>query len=74
MSEAAHAAPNLPLVLGLNLPGLLLPVFLTLRLRREHPFAAAKDEFPVAVRPVGGRGGSPRGSARSMPKSWPRAG
>ena len=34
-----HATPHLPLVLGLNLPWLLVPIFLTLRLRREHPFA-----------------------------------
>jgi hypothetical protein len=34
-----HAAPNFPLALGLNLPWLLIPVFLTLRLKREHPFA-----------------------------------
>jgi hypothetical protein len=34
------AAPNFPLVLGLNLPWLLVPILLTLRLRREHPFAA----------------------------------
>lgn len=37
-----HAAPNAPVVIGLNLPWLLLPIFLTLRLRREHPFAAAR--------------------------------
>jgi EXPERA (EXPanded EBP superfamily) len=36
-----HATPNLPLVLGLNLPWLLMPLFLTLRLRKEHPFAQA---------------------------------
>jgi hypothetical protein len=34
-----HATPHLPLVLGLNLPWLLTPIFLTLRMRREHPFA-----------------------------------
>jgi hypothetical protein len=33
-----HATPHLPLVLGLNLPWLLMPIFLTLRLRPEHPF------------------------------------
>jgi hypothetical protein len=33
------AAPNFPFVLGLNLPWLLMPIFLTLRLRKEHPFA-----------------------------------
>jgi hypothetical protein len=35
-----HAAPNFPLVFGLNLPWLLMPVLLALRLRREHPFTA----------------------------------
>jgi hypothetical protein len=34
-----HATPHFPLVLGLNLPWLLMPIFLTLRLRKEHPFA-----------------------------------
>ena len=38
--EAAgpHAAPNLPFVLLLNLPWLLLPIILTLRLQKQHPF------------------------------------
>ncbi len=38
--EAAgpHATPHLPLVLSLNLPWLLMPIFLTFRLRSEHPF------------------------------------
>jgi hypothetical protein len=36
-----HAAPNFPLVLGLNLPWLLVPILLTLRLRREHPFSTS---------------------------------
>lgn len=38
--EAAgpHATPHLPLVLALNLPWLLMPIFLTWRLRSEHPF------------------------------------
>ena len=35
-----HATPHLPLVLGLNLPWLLFPIFLTLRLRKEHPFSS----------------------------------
>ena len=35
-----HATPNLPLVFALNLPWLLVPVLLTLRLRKEHPFSA----------------------------------
>jgi hypothetical protein len=34
-----HATPSLPLVLGLNLPWLLIPIFLTLRMRKERPFA-----------------------------------
>ena len=33
-----HAAPHFPVVLGLNLPWLLMPIFLTFRLRKEHPF------------------------------------
>jgi emopamil binding protein len=33
-----HATPHLLEVVGLNLPWLLFPIFLTLRLRREHPF------------------------------------
>jgi hypothetical protein len=38
--EAAgpHATPDLPYVFALNLPWLLLPIFLTLRLRKQHPF------------------------------------
>jgi hypothetical protein len=35
-----HATSHLPLVLGLNLPWLLTPIFLTLRLRKEHPFTS----------------------------------
>jgi hypothetical protein len=35
------AAPNFPLVLGLNLPWLLVPILLTLRLRRENPFSTS---------------------------------
>lgn len=34
-----HATPHLPIVLLLNLPWLLMPIFLTLRLRKEGPFA-----------------------------------
>jgi len=34
-----YATPHLPLVFGLNLPWLLMPIFLTLRMRKEHPFA-----------------------------------
>ena len=33
-----NAAPNFPIVLALNLPWLLMPICLTLRLRSEHPF------------------------------------
>ena len=40
-----HATPHLPMVLGLNLPWLLMPILLTLRLRREHPFAAEVAEM-----------------------------
>ena len=39
-----YATPHLPLVLGLNLPWLLTPIFLTLRLRKEHPFASEAQE------------------------------
>ena len=50
--EAAgpHATPNFPFVLALNLPWLLMPIFLTLRLRKEHPFALAAA--PVKTRPI----------------------
>jgi hypothetical protein len=43
----AYAAPNFPFVLALNLPWLLIPVFLTLRLRKEHPFAETNIPFPA---------------------------
>ncbi len=33
-----HASPHLPLVLSANLPWLLIPILLALRLRKEHPF------------------------------------
>ena len=33
-----HATPHLPIVLLLNLPWLLIPIILTLRLRKERPF------------------------------------
>jgi len=32
-------------VLALNLPWLLTPLFLTFRLRKEHPFAEESPEF-----------------------------
>jgi hypothetical protein len=35
-----HATPNLPAVLTLNLPWLLIPLLLTLRLWRDAPFTA----------------------------------
>jgi hypothetical protein len=44
-----HAAPNLALVLALNLPWLLVPLLLTLRLRREHPFAREMSETQMAT-------------------------
>ncbi len=43
-----HATSHLPLVLGLNLPWLLMPLFLTFRLRREHPFSQA--EIKISAR------------------------
>lgn len=42
-----HATAHLPLVLVLNLPWLLTPIFLTLRLRKEHPFA--RDTAQVTI-------------------------
>jgi len=33
-----HASPHLGIVLALNLPWLLLPILLTIRLWKEHPF------------------------------------
>jgi hypothetical protein len=38
-----HAAPNLPVVVMLNLPWLLMPLLLTYRMRREHPFTRVLD-------------------------------
>src|SRR5215216_3021218 len=35
-----HATTHLPLVLALNLPWLLMPIFLTFRLHKEHPFTS----------------------------------
>ena len=43
-----HATPHLLLVLGLNLPWLLIPLFLTLRLRKEHPFS--RDVTQITTR------------------------
>lgn len=40
-----HATPHFPFVLALNLPWLLMPIFLTLRLRKEHPFAQAAGQI-----------------------------
>lgn len=47
--EAAgpYATSHLPLVLGLNLPWLLMPIFLTLRLRKEHPFIEDRKQVPT---------------------------
>lgn len=42
-----HATPHLPLVLGLNLPWLLMPILLTWRLRKEHPFQRVEPQFSV---------------------------
>ena len=38
-----YASPRLLAVLALNLPWLLLPIALTLRLRRDHPFTIPKS-------------------------------
>ena len=37
-----HATPHLPIVLLLNLPWLLMPIVLTLRLRKERPFTTVE--------------------------------
>jgi hypothetical protein len=37
-----HATPHLPIVLLLNLPWLLVPILLTLRLRKERPFTTVE--------------------------------
>ena len=42
-----HAGPNFPFVLALNLPWLLMPIALTFRLRKEHPFAQLAAESTV---------------------------
>ena len=42
-----HASPHLPLVLALNLPWLLLPFLLTLRLLPEHPFTMMTEQAPA---------------------------
>ena len=39
-----HASPHLPIVLALNLPWLLLPILLTIRLWKEHPFTMEISE------------------------------
>ena len=39
-----HASPHLPVVLALNLPWLLLPILLTIRLWNEHPFSREAEE------------------------------
>ncbi len=49
-----HATPHLPLVLGLNLPWLLMPIFLTLRMWKEHPFVGAdSSELYATLRNLG---------------------
>ncbi len=58
-----HASPALPLVIGLNLPWLLVPLLLVLRLRREHPFSppaserieAGREEAASAALPADGQ-------------------
>jgi hypothetical protein len=37
-----HASPHLPIVIALNLPWLLLPIALTARLWKEHPFTVER--------------------------------
>ena len=44
-----HATPHLPMVLGLNLPWLLMPILLTFRLRKEHPFAGEVEGMTAPV-------------------------
>jgi emopamil binding protein len=44
-----HATPYLPLVLALNLPWLLMPIFLTHRLRWEHPFTETSPQIAAPV-------------------------
>lgn len=48
-----YATPQFSFVLALNLPWLLMPIFLTLRLRKEHPFAQTVEHAPSpALDPV----------------------
>ena len=44
-AAGSHVTPNFPFVLALNLPWLLMPIFLTLRLRKEHPFAQGAEQI-----------------------------
>ena len=47
-----HASPHLPVVLALNLPWLLLPIVLTIRLWNEHPFTMeAREPENILVGP-----------------------
>jgi hypothetical protein len=39
-----HATSHFPFVLLLNLPWLFMPILLTLRLRKEHPFTEAQQK------------------------------
>jgi hypothetical protein len=48
-----HAAPNFPIVLLLNLPWLLFPALIILRMARgEHPFTTPATDAPAAARSV----------------------
>jgi hypothetical protein len=42
-----HASPQLPLVLGLNLPWLLIPILLTARLWKESPFSVSEKGLSI---------------------------
>ena len=43
------ATPQLPIVLLLNLPWLLMPVLIVFRMAKEHPFAALARPSPAAL-------------------------
>ena len=44
-----HASPHLGIVAALNLPWLLLPLALTARMWRDHPFSQEESVKPVQV-------------------------
>jgi hypothetical protein len=46
-----HASPHLPVVLTLNLPWLLMPIVLTIRLWKEHPFTREAAEAEQVLVP-----------------------